>query len=213
MWCLNELSLPCQFCEETSNVFRSPCKLNLRNIPHYIDPFLSCKSHLKWHQGRKIDTFSSNSNIWNTTSREDSKFKPNNRTTIKDCDTETALCFQTRRLRDRLVDSERYSLAIDVTGKCGLDASTVWFAWGISLLKSGDIMCAREHFAKCLTVSENFKVLLMRKYFTKVAHHNYNIPRTIDRPGAGFTSSNCARKSRCLLSWFRLWLAYSPLVG
>eukprot|EP00795_Rhopilema_esculentum_P014543 gene14543-5610_t len=56
-----------------------------------------------------------------------------------------------RRLRDRLVDSERFSLAIDVTGKCGLDPGTVWFAWGLSQLKSGELGDARENFSKCLT--------------------------------------------------------------
>ena len=57
-----------------------------------------------------------------------------------------------RRLRDKIIDSERFSLAIDVTGKCGLDPNAVWFAWGLSQLKSGDLGVARENFSKCLTV-------------------------------------------------------------
>lgn len=57
-----------------------------------------------------------------------------------------------RRLRDKIIDSERFSLAIDVTGKCGLDPTAVWFAWGLSQLKSGDFKDARENFSKCLTV-------------------------------------------------------------
>jgi len=56
-----------------------------------------------------------------------------------------------RRLRDKIIDSERFSLAIDVTGKCGLDPNAVWFAWGLSQLKSGDLRVARENFSKCLT--------------------------------------------------------------
>eukprot|EP00794_Sanderia_malayensis_P003215 gene3215-3692_t len=72
-----------------------------------------------------------------------------------------------RRLRDRLFESERYLLAIDVTRKCGLDASTVWFAWGLSQLKSGDFMCARENFSKCLTPvkTEGSKALQQNAYY------------------------------------------------
>ena len=63
----------------------------------------------------------------------------------------STFCFP-RRLRDKIIDSERFSLAIDVTGKCGLDPNAVWFAWGLSQLKSGDLRVARENFSKCLTV-------------------------------------------------------------
>lgn len=58
-----------------------------------------------------------------------------------------------RRLRDKIIESERFALAIDVTGKCGLDPGAVWFAWGLSQLKSGDLKDARDNFSKCLTVS------------------------------------------------------------
>ena len=86
-----------------------------------------------------------------------------------------------RRLRDRLVDSERYTLSIDVTGKCGLEPSTVWFAWGISQLNSGDLIGARENFAKCLTVST-----------TLIYLKNYNIIIQLFVQGLPFQQQKCS---------------------
>ncbi|XP_022094724.1 zinc finger FYVE domain-containing protein 26-like isoform X2 [Acanthaster planci] len=55
-----------------------------------------------------------------------------------------------RQVRDRLVLAERLQLAAEVSTKCGLDASAVWSAWGISCLRAGDYQGAREKFARIL---------------------------------------------------------------
>ena len=61
--------------------------------------------------------------------------------------------FVGRRLRDRLVESDRFRLAIEITGKCGLDPGPIWFSLGMGQLKSGKFASARENLGKCLTVS------------------------------------------------------------
>jgi zinc finger FYVE domain-containing protein 26 len=43
-----------------------------------------------------------------------------------------------RKLRDRLIDIELWSLALDVSTKAGLDAGSVWAAWGLVCLKAGN---------------------------------------------------------------------------
>ena len=43
-----------------------------------------------------------------------------------------------RKLRDRLIETELWSLALDVSTKSGLDAGSVWAAWGIVCLKAGN---------------------------------------------------------------------------
>lgn len=43
-----------------------------------------------------------------------------------------------RKLRDRLIDVELWSLALDVSTKAGLDAGSVWAAWGLVCLKAGN---------------------------------------------------------------------------
>ncbi|XP_057314867.1 zinc finger FYVE domain-containing protein 26-like [Hydractinia symbiolongicarpus] len=58
-----------------------------------------------------------------------------------------------RRLRDRLIENEHFSLAMEVSSKCALDATPVNFIMGISRLKCGDLEKAREYFARCLTVN------------------------------------------------------------
>ncbi|KAK3587800.1 hypothetical protein CHS0354_042763 [Potamilus streckersoni] len=54
------------------------------------------------------------------------------------------------RLRDKLIEDERLSLAMEVSTKCGLDPTGVWVAWGMSCLQSGDFPGAREKFSRCL---------------------------------------------------------------
>ncbi|KAL3872697.1 hypothetical protein ACJMK2_035906 [Sinanodonta woodiana] len=54
------------------------------------------------------------------------------------------------RLRDKLIEDERLSLAMEVSTKCGLDPNGVWVAWGMSCLQSGDFPGAREKFSRCL---------------------------------------------------------------
>ena len=54
-----------------------------------------------------------------------------------------------RRVRDRLIQDDRFLLAMEVSTKCQLDASAVWSAWGMMALKSGDFQTAREKFIRC----------------------------------------------------------------
>lgn len=58
-----------------------------------------------------------------------------------------------RRLRDRFIEAERLSLAMEVSTKCGLDPSGVWGAAGFALLQAGDFPGAREKFARCMKVN------------------------------------------------------------
>ncbi|XP_055026367.2 zinc finger FYVE domain-containing protein 26 isoform X2 [Misgurnus anguillicaudatus] len=54
------------------------------------------------------------------------------------------------RLRNQLLESEYYQLAVEVSTKSGLDPSGVWQAWGMATLKAGNLKGAREKFARCL---------------------------------------------------------------
>uniref|UniRef100_A0A8C5R6L3 Zinc finger FYVE domain-containing protein 26 n=1 Tax=Leptobrachium leishanense TaxID=445787 RepID=A0A8C5R6L3_9ANUR len=53
------------------------------------------------------------------------------------------------RLRNQLLEAEYYSLAIEVSTKCGLDPAGVWHAWGMACLKSDNLVGAREKFSRC----------------------------------------------------------------
>lgn len=64
------------------------------------------------------------------------------------------MSFNYRRLRDRFIEAERLSLAMEVSTKCGLDTSGVWGAAGFALLQAGDFPGAREKFSRCMKVSE-----------------------------------------------------------
>ncbi|XP_011866537.1 PREDICTED: uncharacterized protein LOC105561295 isoform X2 [Vollenhovia emeryi] len=55
-----------------------------------------------------------------------------------------------RKLRDLLTEKERWTLALDVSTKAGLDTQGVWAAWGKACLKVGHIEQAREKFHHCL---------------------------------------------------------------
>lgn len=55
-----------------------------------------------------------------------------------------------RKLRDRLMETERMALALEVSTKCGLETSGVFAAWGLALLRAGDWSSAREKFSHCL---------------------------------------------------------------
>ena len=55
-----------------------------------------------------------------------------------------------RRVRDQLVLQERYSLAIDLSTKAGIDVGMVWLSWGRSLLGAGRFTEGREKLSKCL---------------------------------------------------------------
>uniref|UniRef100_S4R9W8 Zinc finger FYVE domain-containing protein 26 n=1 Tax=Petromyzon marinus TaxID=7757 RepID=S4R9W8_PETMA len=54
------------------------------------------------------------------------------------------------RLRDQLIQDERYLLAIEVSTKCGLDTSGVWSAWGMACMRAGCLSSAREKFSRCM---------------------------------------------------------------
>ncbi|KAI5705724.1 hypothetical protein M8J75_001226 [Diaphorina citri] len=54
-----------------------------------------------------------------------------------------------RQLRDSLLKEERWSLALEVSTKAGLDYNSVWTVWGKACLKAGAWSDARNIFAKC----------------------------------------------------------------
>lgn len=57
------------------------------------------------------------------------------------------------RLRDNLVEEERFDLALTVATTCGIDTSSVWAAWGMAGLKMRNWTAAREKFCRCLKVT------------------------------------------------------------
>lgn len=57
-----------------------------------------------------------------------------------------------RRVRDQLIQQERYALAIDISTKSGLDPSNVWLSWGRCLLKVGKFTEAHDKLSKCLKI-------------------------------------------------------------
>lgn len=58
-----------------------------------------------------------------------------------------------RRVRDKLMQSHRFKLAMEVSTKCQLDTGNVLAAWGIACLKYGDFSSARSKFKNCFQVS------------------------------------------------------------
>jgi zinc finger FYVE domain-containing protein 26 len=61
-------------------------------------------------------------------------------------------CHFNRRLRDKLLEDDRFTLAQEVSTKCNLDMSAVWAAWGMACLRAGKYEDAREKFSRCLGV-------------------------------------------------------------
>lgn len=55
-----------------------------------------------------------------------------------------------RKLRDSLVKTEKWSLALDISLKCGLSPNGVKAAWGIACLRSGCYDTAREKLSHCM---------------------------------------------------------------
>ena len=51
-------------------------------------------------------------------------------------------------LRDKLVMSEKWNLALNVSTKGGFETHSVWAAWAMAALKAGDFATARENFSK-----------------------------------------------------------------
>ncbi len=57
-----------------------------------------------------------------------------------------------RRVRDQLIKDDRFGLAMEVSTKCQLDTGTVWSAWGMACLKSGDFAEAKSKLKHCFQV-------------------------------------------------------------
>ncbi|CAM4879019.1 unnamed protein product [Rotaria socialis] len=55
-----------------------------------------------------------------------------------------------RKVRNKLLDDERYQLAMDISTRCNLDTHTIWFQWGMTYLRIGHYEDARDKFDKCL---------------------------------------------------------------
>jgi zinc finger FYVE domain-containing protein 26 len=55
-----------------------------------------------------------------------------------------------RRVRNRLLEEERYELAMNLSTKFGLDTQSVWASWGLVELKRANYKEARTKFDKCL---------------------------------------------------------------
>ena len=69
-----------------------------------------------------------------------------------------------RRLRDKLIENERLSLAMEVSTKCGLDPAGVWVTWGMMCLQGGNFTGAREKFIKCLKVRSDMIFFICFRY-------------------------------------------------
>ena len=57
-----------------------------------------------------------------------------------------------RRVRDRLIQDDRFGLAIETSTKCSIEIASVWSAWGMACLKNGHFKDAREKFQTCFKV-------------------------------------------------------------
>ncbi|XP_014667165.1 PREDICTED: zinc finger FYVE domain-containing protein 26-like isoform X2 [Priapulus caudatus] len=55
-----------------------------------------------------------------------------------------------RRYRDKLLEDERFQLAMEVSAKCSLDMNAVWTNWGMTHLRARDYANARSKLSKCL---------------------------------------------------------------
>ncbi|XP_012560340.2 zinc finger FYVE domain-containing protein 26 isoform X1 [Hydra vulgaris] len=78
-----------------------------------------------------------------------------------------------RMLREKLMEQERFSLALEITNKAGLDLVPVFFKMGMAKLKSGYLEAAREHFSHCLTVTQGISgnsFLPNTYYLEKIVH-------------------------------------------
>lgn len=61
-------------------------------------------------------------------------------------------CYWCRRIRDQLLQDDRFSLAKEISTKCNLDTLSVWASWGMALLRVGDFEKAREKLKLCFLV-------------------------------------------------------------
>ena len=54
-----------------------------------------------------------------------------------------------RWLRDKLIDNDMLSIAVDVAAQCNISAGRIWSRWGFSMLHMGNYAGAREKFQYC----------------------------------------------------------------
>lgn len=59
--------------------------------------------------------------------------------------------------------SERWTVALEVSLKAGLDKASVFAAWGKTCLRAGAFLTAREKFSHCLKAVHNSSVYI--KFF------------------------------------------------
>lgn len=90
-----------------------------------------------------------------------------------------------RKLRDALVLAEKWSLALELSLKCGFSTSGVMAAWGTTCLRAGCYETARDKFSYCLqklsTDADNSTILnCIESPETKLANYKTAIP--IKRP-------------------------------
>ncbi|XP_042498960.1 uncharacterized protein LOC122077177 [Macadamia integrifolia] len=65
------------------------------------------------------------------------------------------------RLRDRLIEDERYSMAVYTSKKCKIDAFPVWSAWGHALLRMEHYGQARVKFKQALQLYKGDPTLVI----------------------------------------------------
>lgn len=90
-----------------------------------------------------------------------------------------------RKLRDALVMAEKWTLALELSLKCGFSTSGVMAAWGTTCLRAGCYETAREKFSYCLqklsTDADNSTILnCIESPETKLANYKTAVP--IKRP-------------------------------
>ncbi|CAF0855042.1 unnamed protein product [Adineta ricciae] len=68
-----------------------------------------------------------------------------------------------RKIRNQLLDDERYQLAMDISTRCNLDTQTIWFRWGMAYLHIGQFGEARDKFEKCLQKTNETSDLITKQ--------------------------------------------------
>ena len=82
-----------------------------------------------------------------------------------------------RRIRDQLLQDDRFKLAMEISTKCNLDTLSVWASWGMAWLRIGDFEKAREKLRHCFLVlksefsTEVYSICLFSHLFKPLALH------------------------------------------
>ncbi|KAM5130049.1 zinc finger FYVE domain-containing protein 26 [Mantella aurantiaca] len=112
------------------------------------------------------------------------------------------------RLRNKLLEAEYYSLAIEVSTKTGLDPSGVWHAWGMACLMSDNLPGAREKFSRCVKAPLDLNQKNVgSKLLEDVIQHLESAAKPIllvkdDDYFAALKELECILKARCL--WYEM---------